>query len=134
MKNYEINILYGVLTDGDNTIRKTTADRQSLSDTGKKIVSALIPTETSKTGTRALTELYIRLCYSDPAISRMIQTKDPLNTYPIWSCYEAFNDSVDIEKIVDNIRKIGLADEENSFLPVDYILNAMRKLVESLNG
>lgn len=128
-----LNRLYGILTDGDNAVRKTTVNRSGLTNLGEAIVKAILPLEDlSANGRRALAELYIRLCQTSPEVATRLEHVDPLNSYKLHSFTESFEDALDISTIVKAIRKLGLPDEENSFLPFDYILNALNQLLKTL--
>ena len=129
-----LNRLYGILTNGDNSVRKTTGTRSGLPPLGKKIVSALVPDTLSDAGIRALAEIYIRLCQTSPELIELLQEKDPINSYSHHTFSENFSDSVELQTIVDRVRRIGLPEEENSFLPLDYIVNALRQLLNSLDA
>ena len=129
-----INRLYGILTNGDTSQRNTNGNRYTLSPTCKQIVEALIPPSISKAGARGLAEIYIRLCQADEEASALLSRVDPTNTYNITSFSEAFNDNLSLADIVLRIKLIGLPNEENSFLPVDYIVNALKHLLGSLDA
>lgn len=130
----QLNVLYGVLTDGDNSVRKTTADRTILGPTASRIVTALMPDRVSTKCKRALAELYIRIIQSDKGLQRSLEKIDGINSYKLQSFREPFEDTDILPGIVSNIRAIGLPDEENSFLPFDYVKNALKALLEALNG
>lgn len=129
-----LNYVYGILTNGDNEYRKTTSTRDNAGYTGRTIAQALLPAGLPATAVRALSEMYIRLCMSDKETYKKLLQIDPINSYKLQPFYEGFSTgALDIDDIVRAIKKIGLADEENSFLAFDYILNAMKKLIDSLD-
>ena len=129
-----LNILYGVLTDGDNSVRKTTTKRQDFSKEVIDIANALVPTRLSSAGKRALTELYIRLAATDKVLIAKLTAADPVNSYVLHSIYPDFTDDITLSEIVTSIKALALADEENSFLPIDYVRNALEKLLDKLKG
>ena len=126
----ELNRVYGVLTGGDNTVRKTTITVVNNS----KLVTALIPGTVSAACKRALAELYIRLCMTDKELQYKLLKADPINSYKLQSFYEPFADTGVIDNVVAAIKKLGLPDEERSALPFDIVKNALDKLLDSLNG
>ena len=128
-----LNRLYGILTDGDNEVRKTTATRDNLSQPAQKIAEALFPGTISDAGIRALAEIYIRIGQTDQEFVALLSEKDPINSYNLHSFDESFEDTIDINDIVLAIRHIGLPAEENSFLPIDYIINALKQLLKALD-
>ena len=131
---YEINKLYGLLTDGDRAVRNTTTSRKALSDKVKRLLEALIPVTLSANSKRGLAEFYIRLIFTDKNLSSALTKYDPINSYKLHTFYPDYEDQVDIQVIISAIKKLGLAGEEISFLPLDYILNALKTLLEYLNG
>jgi hypothetical protein len=59
---------------------------------------------------------------------------DPINSYKLQPFYEEFTDSDVLSLVINNVRKLGLADEERSALPFDVVKNALDKLLDALNG
>ena len=61
----DINKLYGYLTNGDSTERRTTTNRSGLAKEPLRVITALVPETADATTKRGLAELYIRLCFPD---------------------------------------------------------------------
>lgn len=132
---YEINKFYGILTNGDNSVRKTTSNRAILNALSSKIVDALIPQGLADTDKEALAEFYIRLIYTDKSLISALESYDPLNSYTLHTFYADDNKlNVSPTSIIVGIKKLGLAGEELSFMPVDYIINALKQLLAILNA
>jgi len=129
----ELNVFYGILTDGDNYQRRTTTTTPETA-TIVKLVAALIPNTASAECKRALAELYIRLIQTDKSLEALLNRIDPINSYKLQSFREPFGDGNIIPTIVREIRAIGVPDEENSALPFDTIKAALKALLEALNG
>lgn len=129
----KLNILYGMLTNGDNTRRKTTVDSAN-NPTAIKIISALIPPRASAECKRALAELYIRLIQTDKNLQSLLSAVDPLNSYKLQSFRESFEEQGIIEEVVTALKTLGIPGEENSALPFDHIRNGLKMLLEVLNG
>lgn len=135
--NYEVNKLYGILVNGDvgtTDNRQSSTSRATLSSDARKIVEALIPSDLDKDTKRALAELYIRLIYTDKSMIAALKVYDPINSYTLHTFYNSYNDGFELERVVRGVRALGLPGEEVSFLPVDYILNALKQLLSLLNG
>lgn len=129
----QLNSFYGILTNGDNKVRKTTTETPK-DRTVRNIVAALMPIAASPECRRALAELYIRIIQTSKPLQLALNKVDPINSYKLQSFCETFTDKNIIEKIVENLKALGLPEEENSALPFDYIKNALRVLLERLNG
>lgn len=127
----KLNAVYGVLTNGDNTARRTTENTPP-SGPVSRWVSALIPRDTTKAGIRAVAELYIRLCMTDKKLYLKLLKADPINSYKLQSFYEDFTDTGIIDKILQGIRDIGILDEETSALPFDTIRDALDQLLDAM--
>lgn len=129
-----INKLYGYFTDGDNTKRKTSTSRSSLADEPLRVVKALVPSTTDASTKRGLAELYIRLCFTDKDLAAALLAVDPVNSYRLHSFYDTISSNLKWEQIVSNIRQSSIPDIENSALSTDYIMCALRYLLQLLNG
>ena len=132
-----VNKFYGILVDGDaGTVdnRQSTIKRDSLSKEVLRIVEALVPPGLDKNTRRALAELYLRLIYTDKSLIAALKTYDPVNSYTLHTFYQTYDGGFDLDKIVKGIKSLGLEGEEVSFLPLDYIMNALRQLLSVLNG
>ena len=128
-----LNRVYGILTNGDSTVRKTTADRTGLSYRAQQIVDALVPDTLSDAAKCAMAELYIRLCMTDRGLQESLKQADPINSYKLHSFYSTFS-GVNIDTIVTNLRRVIIPDSEKSFLPFDYIRAALQNLLSLING
>lgn len=128
----QLNVFYGILTNGDNTLRKTTGITPK-ENTVQDIVTALIPNSVSAECRRALAELYIRIIQTDKSMQLSLKTVDPINSYKLQTFRENFSDQGILDKIIQQLQALGLPDEENSSLPFDYIKNALRILLDKLN-
>ena len=128
----QLNVFYGILTNGDNTRRKTTGITPK-ENTVQDIVTALIPSSVSAECKRALAELYIRIIQTDKSMQLSLKTIDPINSYKLQTFRENFSDQGILDKIIQQLQALGLPDEENSSLPFDYIKNALRILLDKLN-
>lgn len=129
-----INKLYGYFTDGDNTERRTTTSRSGLPAELLRVLSALVPNTTDAATKRGLAELYIRLCFTDKDLSAAVLNIDPLNTYRLHSFYDTISPDLELAEIVNKIRQSSIPDIENSSLPMDYIMCALKYLLQLLNG
>jgi len=133
MSTRSINKVYGLLTDGDSTYRKTTVNRDGLPVDTAKLLEALLPKQTHSAAKRMLAEFYIRLCDTNEELSKLLTEKDPVNSYKITSIYEAYPDgSIDLDGIVTAIKALALPGEGRSFMLFDYIRNALTVLLRSL--
>lgn len=128
-----LNLLYGILTNNDNQLRKTNAPTYHHPFI-VTVVSALIPETASAECKRALAEMYIRLCMTDKELYRKLLQADPINSYKLQAFYEDFADAGVIETVVQGLKRIGIPDEERSALPFDLIRNALDKLLDVING
>jgi len=131
--NYKLNTIYGILTNGDNTHRRTTENTPDKANI-IRWVRALIPGGTTPAGVRALTELYIRLCMTDKKLYLKLLQVDPINSYKLQSFYEDFTDEAVLENILQGIRDIGILDESTSALPFDTIRQALDQFLDAVNG
>lgn len=129
-----VNKLYGYLTDGDNTERRTTTTRNGLPADALTLLGILIPSDIDDVSKRGLAELYIRLCFTDKALAEDVLKLDVVNSYRLHSFYDTIASTVKLADIVTNIRKSTVPDLENSALPLDYIMAALRHLLRLLKN
>ena len=128
-----LNKFYGILTNGESTVRKTNANRTGISIRAQQIVSALIPDTLSAAAKQGMAELYIRLSMTDRDLQKLLKQVDPINSYKLHSFYPEFS-GVSIDTIVTNLRRVIIPESEKSFLPFDYIRAALQNLLTLLNG
>lgn len=131
--NYRLNAIYGILTNGDNTHRRTTENTPDHGNVSRW-VKALIPGETTAAGVRALAELYIRLCMTDKTLYRKLLQADPINSYKLQSFCEDFEDANILDSVLQGIRDIGILDEATSALPFDTLRQALEQFLDAVNG
>ena len=132
--NYTINHIYGLLTDGDSTTRRTTSTRANETQPVRRILDGLVPLTLCAQDRRALAELYLRLLSVDKEGQRLLRQVDPINSYKLHALYPEYSADFDLNKIVTSIKQLGLPGEESSFLAPDYLLNGIRQLLETLNA
>ena len=128
-----INFLYGILTDGDCSKRKTTANRTDCPKRLLNVVEALTNGMSSQ-DIRIAAELYIRLCGTVKDAVAKLNKVDTIATYNLADITEVGGDTIDIDRIVSNIRSCPEIEVENSDGPWDIIRSAMIYLVNELYG
>ena len=132
--NVQLNVLYGILTNGDSVERKTTTSTPTNNPDITRLINALIPQSCSPECKRSLAELYIRIIQTSTELQQKLKAIDPINSYKLQSFCKPFTDKAIVTTVIDQIKRLGLLDEENSSLPFDYIRNALKSLLEELNG
>lgn len=128
-----INFLYGILTDGDCTRRKTTAHLMDCPARLQNIMKALSD-GLNPVDRRIMAELYIRLCASDKDTAAKLDKIDPVSTYKLADIAENDGSTIDIDRIVSNLRGCPEIEIENSDGPWDIIRAALIYLVGELYG
>ena len=113
--NYEVNKLYGILTDGDTFIRNTTMNRKRAPKNVKNIVEALIPPVLDANTRRALAEFYLRMIFTDKPLIAALTQYDPINSYQLHSFYPEYADTFDIDIIVKGVKSLGCLTKRSPF-------------------
>lgn len=127
-----INKIYGVLTDGMGTVRKTTASRKNTNDRGRKIANALF-CGVDAGAVEALTEVYIRLLQTTKELQLKLNKVDPINTYKLANISTEFCASFSMDTICSALRECNIADMEYSGTVWDLIIAALSELLDNID-